>query len=162
MNLLRFLEVCMEVEGVAGSIYQGFVDRFVDNSELRHLWQQLVQDEHAHAMQLKLAITTSREGIVGNPRLTLERASEILAQARTLQQKLVTARPTAAEALTLALRMEEVFAQAHLLAVTELDREDLKVMFRNLARADEEHVAELRRLHASYSVKASGGEKPSP
>lgn len=161
MNLQNFLEVCMEVERVAGSIYQGFVDRFADDSELRQLWQQMAQDEHAHAMQLKLAITTSREGIVANPRLTLERVLEILKQGRTLQQRLVQARPSAVEALTLALRMEEVFAQAHLLAVAEVDREDLKVMFRNLARADEEHVGDLRRLHASYSAKVGGGEKPS-
>lgn len=158
MNLQHFLEVCMEVERVAGSIYQGFVDRFVDDSELRHLWQQMAQDEHAHAMQLKLAITTSRDGIVGNPRLTLERVSEILKQARTLQQRLVQASPSAVEALTLAMRMEEVFAQAHLLSVAEVDRVDLKVMFRNLARADEEHIGDLRRLHTIYRAKAGGGE----
>lgn len=156
MNLQHFLEVCMDVERVAANIYEGFVDRFVDDADLRHLWQQMAQDEHAHAMQLKLAITTSREGIVANPRLTLERVREVLKQAQALQQRLLPARPSAVEALTLALRMEEVFGQAHLLAVAEVEREDLKAMFRKLARADEEHIGGVRRL---LSVYGGGGEK---
>ena len=144
MNVRRYLELSQEIEELVGAIYQDFVSRFSDDPDLRRLWQQMAQDEHDHAMQIKMAFPLVKEGLLGESKLEFEKLETLLRQARQLTADLKGRTLTAQAALKLGLQMEERFCQVHLQAQCALGRPDLNQTFSRMARAEAAHIATLR------------------
>lgn len=144
MNLQRYLEICLEIEQIAGAIYTGLAERFSFDQNLSAIWYHMARDEHDHAMQIKLAVTMAKERIITAPRFSPEKISELLERARQLKQHMATAQTGAVEALEAALALEAEFGHAHLLSSVEFERTDFKDLFKRLARSDEQHVQTLR------------------
>jgi histone deacetylase complex regulatory component SIN3 len=156
MSIQNYLDLSQEIEQTVASIYQIFVERFAENPELCRLWRQMVQDEHDHAMQIKLAQPLVKEGMLGNSSLELEKVEALLRQARQLKVDVLARQMSPVAAFKLGLQMEERFCQIHLQAHFSLKRTDLGALFRRLARSDEAHIETLRQGLASCQ-----GEAPS-
>ena len=144
MNLQRYLEICLEIEQIAGAIYTGLAERFSFDQHLSAIWYHMARDEHDHAMQIKLAVTMAKERVIAGTRVAPERITELQARARQLKSELSAAQTGAVEALEAALALEAEFGHAHLLSSVEFERSDFKDLFRRLARSDEQHIQTLR------------------
>lgn len=143
MKIRRYLELSQEIEETVAAIYRDFVDRFAADAVLRQLWQQMAQDEHDHAMQIKLAFPLLKEGVLCAPQLDIDKLEALLRQARQLTADLQERPLTAVAALKLGLQMEERFCQVHVQAQLAFGNQ-LEGLFRALARADEAHIDTLR------------------
>jgi hypothetical protein len=144
MKIRRYLELSQEIEETVAAIYRDFVDRFAADAMLRQLWQQMAQDEHDHAMQIKLAFPLLKEGLLCAPQLDIDKVEALLRQARQLTSDLQGRPLTAVAALKLGLQMEERFCQVHVQAQLAFGNRELDGLFRALARADEAHIDTLR------------------
>ncbi|PLX95200.1 MAG: hypothetical protein C0621_04250 [Desulfuromonas sp.] len=155
MSIPKVLASCMKIEQSIGQIYQYLADLFAKEAAFHQLFSRLAADEQDHALQIKLAGNLQRETVVTGLHLDETKVEELLSQVREMVASLRGTPPTAAEALQMALRLEEEFCQTHLLAAADIRDEKLASMFRALARADKDHLGQLQKFCVAYE-KARG------
>ncbi len=109
-----------------------------------------VLDEEAHAEQIKLAMRLAEEGVFSGKRVPEGNIDQLLNRVRSIVRGVETQSPSVGDALRVSMKLEEDFGQVHALAALEFVNTGMETVFRRLARADEEHVNELKTYYRKH------------
>lgn len=141
----RLLSMCAEIEETIATIYRTLADSPDYPQELQQLWITMACDEDDHAQQLKLAARICNDKLLKEEKLSSQRVSFLLSEARRFLSRLQKGPVRADKALQLASLLEEHFLQIHLQAAASFIDPQNQKMFQALAKGDKEHVERLQR-----------------
>ena len=116
------------------------------------MWGKTAAEEDNHAEQFKLAI---RLKAIGVQQIAVE-AAQVLALLQNLEaafEKVVLARPSASEALKLAIQIEEKVADFHMSTIVVFHSVDIKNLFTAMMQNDRDHVNMLRHMYDKISSR---------
>jgi len=139
---VQILELCRAIELAHAQWYRTLAEIHSAEPSLAALWRKTADEEEGHAAQFQLAIA----GAAGVVRVKgdAESLKRVLRALEQDTQRLWERRPSALEALTTAIRMEELMAQVHLDQSAEFGQDSYRRLFRAMMASDHGHVDSLR------------------
>lgn len=150
MDQLHFLDKCKRFELKCADLYYHFARIFADNKELAKLWSKTALEEESHAQQFAMAARMQGVGMSGvNTDVT-----QAVSTLQKLEEKigqLMSSPLSEAEALTLAIRLEEQIAVLHMSTIVTFSDSELEKLFKAMMDHDQEHVEALREQLALLS-----------
>jgi rubrerythrin len=146
-DVLRILEICRDIEVCASELYHYFEEIFIDNPEISKLWRKTALEEENHANQFVLAIKLRSQGLVQAVSIDQNTAETILNQFRSLYEAMRQSKPTIADALILAIKLEERLSEYHMSTLALFQEESQKKLFEAMMKNDCGHVDELEKAY---------------
>jgi len=140
----ELLRNCSVIERLAGEIYQQLAAAATDPGRISETFTRLAQDERDHARLIDLALGVPAENLDVVTRIAWLKVDEALQKVRRLHREVGSRSLSEEEALRLAVRMEQDFIKVHLDNALHFFDRRTAVLFEDLARSDEAHLASLR------------------
>lgn len=144
--MLRFLNVCAEVEESVCNVYTLMSEQALTDAALKLFWSKMAADEASHATQIRFAMRLPAVHTFKEATLPMDRVSQLLADVRALEIKLQHSVIPETQALQLALTLEEDFLSVHIDSAVVFKDETMRKMLNSLGCADKDHVEKLRRF----------------
>lgn len=148
-----FLSDCKKVEELASKIYQLLADDMAYADEIRKVFQQLSDDEKAHARHIDLALQANEKEIDANILIPEAKISDALANAMFLLRKVEREALSEEKSLRLAVHMEQAFVKVHINNALYFRNQKLAELFDQLGREDEEHLNTLKECLAWWQAE---------
>lgn len=144
-DVLRILEICREIEVCMAELYHYYAEIFSDTPGMSKLWEKTAREEENHANQFALAITLRRQGVVQAVNTDLFTAETILNKLKSIYATVKQARPTIADALRSAIKLEEKLAAYHMSSLALFQDESYRKLFEAMMKNDQGHIVSLER-----------------
>ena len=141
------LEVCQAVEFACAELYHYFAELYKDDRDIFLLWLKTAMEEENHARLFALVAKLRRSNIVETIRIDLVDAEVALIYVRSLIGKARENPPSLAEALRLAIDLEEKldgFMMGNVLGFADASYEK---SFLAITNADNRHVESLQQAY---------------
>jgi rubrerythrin len=145
--VVRILELCRDIELNIAEIYLFFSAIFSENAEITALWLKTYNEEINHSNQFMLAINMRKENIIEGVNIDLYTAQSVLKMVQSIYDSVRKNRPTVADALRSAIKLEEKLADLHMQTVSKFTDDSFKSMFTAMMLADQNHVESLREAY---------------
>lgn len=143
MDQLHFIDRCKRFELKCAELYYHFARSFADNTPLSRLWSKTALEEESHAQQFAMAARMQGVGMSGvNTDLT--KAMVTLQKLEEKVDQLMASALSEAEALNLAVKLEEQMAVLHMSTIVIFADSELEKLFQAMMDHDREHVEALR------------------
>lgn len=139
-----FLADCIRIETLASKIYQNFADNTTFAKEVRKVFQQLSDDERAHARHIDLVLQGDEKEVDAIPMISGEKIGHGVALAESLLEKVEGERLEEEEALKLAVTLENQFLKVHVNNALHFNNKKLDNLFSQLNSEDEAHIKTLK------------------
>ncbi len=155
MSTFDQLDVAERLEELAGRIYRRLAEHYPAETPARFLFLRLADEEDQHRMRVKMvrARYARHDKALSAVRLDAAAAGRSIEAAERLHDRLAEWAPSSlAEALQLAIGLEDEFASVHAEAMLRDCEPDVRELFEMLASQD--------RLHADL-LKSAGSEAQS-
>jgi len=147
VEVLRILEICREIELQCAGIYHYYAEIFSDSRNMAELWEKTAQEEENHAYQFGLAINLRRQGLVQSVSIDQNMAETILNKLISLYEEVRRNRPGIADALRLAIEVEEKLSEYHLSTMALFQEESHRKLFEAMMKNDHDHVDALKKAY---------------
>lgn len=148
-----FLSDCKRVEEVAGNIYQKLADEKSYADEIRKVFQQLCDDEKAHARHIDLVLQANEKEIVATQMIPEGKLNDTLINAEHLLRKVEQEDFSEEKSLRLAVHLEQEFAKVHINNALFFSNQKVAELFDKLGREDEEHLNILKECLAWWQAE---------
>lgn len=152
-DVLRILEICREIEECIAELYHYYADIFSDTPDISKLWEKTAREEENHAHQFALAITLRRQGVVQAVNTDLYTAETILNKLKSIYTTVKQNRPTIADALRSAIKLEEKLAEYHMSSLAHFQDESYQKLFDAMMKNDQGHIVSLERAFKTVIEK---------
>ncbi len=146
-DVLRILEICREIEECIAALYHYYADIFKDAPDISQLWEKTAREEENHANQFTLAITLYRQRVVQAVKTDLHTAETILNKLKSIYETVKQSRPTIADALRSAIKLEEKLEEYHMSSLAHFQDESYKKLFDAMMKNDQGHIVALERAY---------------
>jgi rubrerythrin len=148
---LCILETCRDIELLSEQLYSCFAALFSEDKELAALWVKTSSEEANHARQFLLAIRNKKDMLksVAIDAGPVDRAFKLVSN---LLESAKKNPPNAAEALRIAIKLEEHLACMHLECIAVFTEESNKMLFRAMMANDNRHTESLLEAQRKYST----------
>lgn len=147
VDIVRILEICRDVEICVSEIYYCFEESFGDSPEIARLWKKTAMEEENHAKQFVLAINLRKQDLVRGVSIDQETAEAVLHKVKSLYETVRRSRPAAADALRMAMELEEELAEYHMSALARFQDSSHKMLFEAMMNHDNGHALELKKAY---------------
>jgi len=147
----RHINICVQIEETAGQIYRKMSESSRLSVMVRKIFLELADEEDDHATQLKFALRFPENSVVKSQPEMLAKVQHLLEQARHILSRPEITRVDDQQAVSLGLKLEKDFCQAHIGCSFEFSDPGMKKMFAAMAQADETHVQRLVDLKQTIS-----------
>lgn len=149
-EVLKILEICRDIEVTCSELYHYFEAIFSNAPNISLLWRKTALEEENHANQFVLALKLRRQGIVQSVNLDVSTAEEILTRIKRMNEEVRVKEPSIAEALLLAIELEEDLSEYHLSTIALFEEESHKKLFEAMMKNDHDHVVDLKRAYEDH------------
>ena len=146
----RYLQICVEIEETAASIYRQLAKSKNLPAELQDILQELANDEDDHASQLRFALRFSPTSVFNGKAIDRTPAQALLKRAKELHDQTCQQDFDTAKAIETGIELEHDFCQAHIGNCMEFKEDSLKKMFSALAQDDKVHIQKLLNAKAMF------------
>jgi hypothetical protein len=150
VEVLKILEICRDIEVTCSELYHYFEEIFSSTPNISLLWKKTALEEENHASQFVLAIKLRRQGLVESVSIDAGTAEAILIRLRRVNGEVRVIKPSIADALRLAIELEEDLAEYHLSTIALFQEESHKMLFEAMMKNDHDHVADLKRAYEEH------------
>lgn len=151
--MYRYLMDCRKVEEITARIYQLFAVNRIFSAEVRAVFQQLSQDETAHARHLDLVIQSDRREVPVVARIARDKLNEVLALAADYEKQAKHVLLQEEDALRMAVKIEREFIKVHVQNVLAFCNPKLEKLFGELAQGDQQHIDTLNACVTAWNEK---------
>jgi rubrerythrin len=150
MENLRILDICRDIELLNEQLYRYFAGLFSEEKEIAVLWKKTANEEANHAQQFELAIRLKNEMLesISIDAWTVTTAFKFVS---TLLESAKSSPPSVADALQIAVKLEERLASLHLECIAGFSEEAHKMLFRAMMENDNRHRESLLDAQKKYS-----------
>lgn len=139
-----FLEDCQKIESLAGEIYQRLAVDTAYAPEVRGVFQQLSNDERAHARQIDMVMQSPEKELDAVGKIAWESVAAAVALAEGMVATLDRRRLSEEESLRLAIEVEQQFVKVHINNAVHFYNQRLAALFEELGSHDQAHLDRLR------------------
>jgi rubrerythrin len=150
VEVLKILEICRDIEVTCSELYHYFEEIFSNTPNISLLWRKTALEEENHANQFVLALKLRRQGVVQSVNLDVSTAEEILSRIKQMNGEVRVKKPSIADALLLAIELEEDLSEYHLSTIALFEEESHKKLFEAMMKNDHDHVADLKRAYEDH------------
>jgi len=151
--MYQYLMDCRKVEEIAARIYRIFAVQKIFSAEVKAVFQQLSQDEAAHARQLDLVIQADPREVPVVARIARDKLNEVLALAASYEEQAKHPELREEDALRMAVKMEREFIKVHVQNVLTFRNQKLEKLFGELAQGDQQHIDRLNARVTAWNEK---------
>jgi len=153
VDVVRILEICRDVEVYVSELYYYFEESFSDIPDMSKLWKKTAMEEENHAKQFVLAINLRKQDLVHSVSIDLDGAEAVLNKVKSVYETVRQSKPAIADALRMAIELEEELAAYHLSVLARFQDKSHKMLFEAMMNHDNGHALEL--IKAYQNVMAS-------
>src|SRR6185369_5625680 len=153
VDVVRILEICRDVEVYVSELYYYFEESFSDIPDMSRLWKKTAMEEENHAKQFVLAINLRKQDLVHSVSIDLDGAEAVLNKVKSVYETVRQSKPAIADALRMAIELEEELAEYHLSVLARFQDKSHKMLFEAMMNHDNGHALEL--IKAYQNVMAS-------
>ena len=139
---LNTLHACAEIEESLGKMYEAFADAYRDHHAISQIFKKTAGEERNHEYQIRLAIK-SFTPTIQSMNMTTAEAEKQLSIVQDFLEKMKNSTPGLDEALSLAIKLEDISSRFHLDAAAHFNDPSCVKLFKAMMSADEDHVATL-------------------
>ena len=154
VDIIRILETCRDVEVYTSELYYYYAECFIDTPDISKLWKRTALEEEDHAKQFVLAINLRKQDIVHAVSIDQGTAETVLNKLKSLYETVKQSRPTIADALRMAIELEEELAEYHMSALATFKEKSHKMLFEAMMNNDNGHVLELKKAYKDILSKS--------
>jgi rubrerythrin len=148
----RLLELCEQIELLAGQAYRKLAELHASDRELAALWTKTASEEDNHAAQFRVS-AAMLAGMVDYVRVTSVDAVAAIDRLQAFLTLCAASPPSPIEALSEMIALEESLASFHLDNAAAFVRPEHRKLFQAMMNADRGHVEALR----AALVRRTGG-----
>jgi rubrerythrin len=149
-EVLKILDICRDIEVTCSELYHYFEEIFSNTPNISLLWRKTALEEENHANQFVLALKLRRQGVVQSVNIDAGTAEEILTRIKRMNGEVRVKKPSIADALLLAIELEEDLSEYHLSTIALFEEESHKKLFEAMMKNDHDHVADLKRAYEDH------------
>lgn len=151
--MYRYLMDCRKIEEITARIYQRFAANRIFSVEVRAVFQQLSQEETAHARHLDLVIQSDRREVPVVARIARDKLNEVLGLAVGFEEQAKHGQLQEEDALRMAVNIEREFIKVHVQNVLAFCNPELEKLFADLAQGDQHHIDTLNACVTAWNEK---------
>ena len=153
MTPFEVLDITSRIERKIADIYDFFRKEFRDDEELAAFWEELVNEEEAHAgfVDAEIRMLAVKPGIFGEARVDGQVLKETLEDMIALEQEFTPGETDMASALRAALKIETELVEKRYNKLLEIGDPEIRRIFDNLTKADN-HVEKLVKMAKRFGV----------
>ena len=151
----KLLEMCEQIELLAGQVYRKLAALHASDTALAALWTKTAREEDNHAAQFHVS-AAMLAGMVDHVRVTSAEAEPAIHQLKAFLTRCTASPPSAVEALTEMIALEDSLAAFHLDNAAAFVRPEHRNLFQAMMKADRSHVEALRAALARRTGGAAG------
>ncbi len=152
-EVVAILELCRDIEMQGAELYHRFEAIFCDSPEISQLWKKTAHEEENHASQFVLAIKLRRHGLVQSAGIGQTTAETMLNRIKSHIAEVGRNKPGIADALRLAIELEEELSGYHLSTMALFQEESQKKLFEAMMKNDLDHVTALKNAYQALEAK---------
>jgi rubrerythrin len=136
-NVEYVLGVCLRLELAASRLYELLSGAHAADVEMFHLWKKMARDEESHAAQFRLALASP--SMLETVTVDGSDADRALSKLDALIAVYRTSPPTATQALSAAIALEDEMARLHMSKVATFAAKKHASLFEAMMAADIGH-----------------------